>query len=443
MSIVEMAWVDPPRLVAALGDRPGLVWLDGSAADERSRMSYLCIMPRRRAALRGGRVWLDERLVDEDPLALLRHLLNGRVPAGGAPFGFTGGVIAMFGYGLGQSVQHRVSRHDDPHGLPDMVAARYDEVLAFDAVAGRAWIVSPEPARMAGMVAALLRRPASPARLPAAAFVPDMADAAYLAAVEAMRTAIGAGEIFQANLTQRLVARRPPGLRAVDVQLALRAASPAPFGSLVVWDEDFAYCGVSPERFLAVDAARRIEARPIKGTAPRGRDPDEDRRLAAGLAASAKDRAEHLMIVDLMRNDVGRVAELGSVHVAQLQAVERFAGVHHMVSAVVGRLAQGHDAIDLLAAALPGGSVTGAPKLQAMAVIDALEASARGPYCGSLAWLGDNDTMDSCILIRGLAMTRTHLVAGAGGAITSDSDPAAELAELELKFAAIRRVFGG
>ncbi len=441
--ITEIDWVEPAALALALGDAPGLAWLDGSAADERSKMSYLCLPPCRRIEARDGRVLIDGDPVGDDPLSALARVLGDRRPAVQAPFRFTGGLVAMLGYGIGQALVRQASRHADPHGLPDMVAGLHDEVIAFDAVAGRAWIASPDPGATARLVDRLRVKACRAAGLSRAAFVSELSGDAYRAGVSEMRARIAAGEMFQANMTQRHVAPRPARLRAVDVQVALRGISPAPFGAMIVWDGRFALCGVSPERFVSVDAGGRVETPPLNGTAPRAAAPAEDRRLAADLAGSAKDRAEHLMIVDLTRNDLGRVCATGSIAVPQLQVVESFASVHHMVSAVEGVLAPGYGPIDLLRAALPGGSVTGAPKIQAMAVIDALEASRRGPYCGAVAWIGHDGAMDSSIIIRSLALTPTRMIAASGGAITSDSNPDAEHAEMLLKVAPIRRAFAG
>lgn len=201
----------------------------------------------------------------------------------------------------------------------------------------------------------------------------------------------------------------------------------------------------SPERFVAVRGGA-VETRPIKGTRPRGRTPSEDAVLAAELLASAKDRAENLMIVDLMRNDLARVCAPGSVRAPELFAVESFANVHHLVSTVVGRLAPGRDAIDLLRAAFPPGSITGAPKVQAMKTIASLETP-RGPYCGSLFWAGFDGDLDSSVLIRTAAFALGEggwsLEARAGAGIVADSDPHAERLETEAKIAALARALEG
>ena len=189
----------------------------------------------------------------------------------------------------------------------------------------------------------------------------------------------------------------------------------------------------APERFLTLSPDGVIEARPIKGTRPRGATPEEDARLGRELVESIKDRAENLMIVDLLRNDIGRVSVLGSVAVPSLFELETFSRVHHLVSAVTGRLKPGTGAIDLLRATFPGGSITGAPKIRSMEIIDKLEAARRGPYCGSIAWLGADGALDANIVIRTMVATPETLVAQAGGGIVYDSDPTAEYWEMMVK----------
>jgi para-aminobenzoate synthetase component 1 len=253
--------------------------------------------------------------------------------------------------------------------------------------------------------------------------------------VAQVKVAIAAGEIFQANIARAWRGR----LGADDTPFAaftrLVAASPAPFSAY--WRlPGRALVSHSPERFVSVRGGV-VETQPIKGTAARSADPEVDARAAAALLASAKDRAENLMIVDLMRNDLARVCEAGSVRVSALCALQSFAAVHHLVSTVTGRLRGGADAADLLAAAFPPGSITGAPKAQAMKVIARHEAEPRGPWCGSLFWAGFDGDLDSSVLIRTAAFTggpggwNFRVQAGAG--IVADSEPVAERAEAKVK----------
>ncbi|HQP21162.1 MAG TPA: anthranilate synthase component I family protein, partial [Phenylobacterium sp.] len=263
--------------------------------------------------------------------------------------------------------------------------------------------------------------------------------AAYQAAVAEVVARIGAGEIFQANIARQWRGRLAEGVRPFDVLARLARSSAAPFAAYLRL-ERAAVVSNSPERFLKLDADGQAETRPIKGTRPRGATPEADAALAQELAASAKDRAENLMIVDLMRNDLARVSRPGSVVVPELWETESFANVHHLVSTVRSRLADGRSALDLLRAAFPPGSITGAPKVQAMKIIAGLEPP-RGPYCGSLFWVGADGALDSSVLIRTLACRRDDagwaVEARAGAGVVADSDPAAELAETEAKIAAL------
>jgi para-aminobenzoate synthetase component 1 len=248
----------------------------------------------------------------------------------------------------------------------------------------------------------------------------------YRTAVARVVEYIRAGDIFQANLSQRFAA--PWEGDPWSLYLALRDHSPAPFCAYLQRD-DHAVVSHSPERFLEVSAAGRVETRPIKGTRPRGRSESEDARLIAELMASEKDRAEHVMIVDLLRNDLSRVARPGGVRCDELLALESYASVHHLVSTVSAELAEGAHASDLIAASFPGGSITGAPKLRAMEIIAELEPTARGVYCGAIgAWLADG-SLELSIAIRTAVVADDRVTWSAGGGIVADSDPDEEYRE--------------
>src|SRR5262249_13977949 len=236
---------------------------------------------------------------------------------------------------------------------------------------------------------------------------------------------VHAGDCFQVNLSQRLLA--PATLPPLELYDRLRQRNPAPFGGYFDLGE-FSLVSASPERFVSV-VDGEVETRPIKGTRPRGRTPAEDRARAEELLRSAKDRAENVMIVDLLRNDLGRVCQYGSVRVAAVCRLESYRTVHHLVSEVRGRLREGADAVDLLRATFPGGSVTGAPKIRAMEIIAELEGVARGPYCGGLGFIGFDGTMDMNILIRTLVVGKGWAHFAVGGGIVADSDPEREYEE--------------
>ena len=458
LHVQEIPWREPAAVFAHWCDDPYMAFLDGAAqADPRGRYSYLAIEPFRILAAVDGRVTIDGLPVPGDPFTVLeRELERYRIEPGEAPVPFAGGAVGFLGYELGRCLERLPARHGNELAIPDMVIAFYDVVIGFDQAERRAWILSSglpsegetaRAARAERRTRAIFKRLRRPVPVPPAAprspvdWVAELDPADYQARVATLLEHIRAGDIYQANFTARHLIARPEGA-AADLYRSLRRSSPAPFAAYLACGPRLAVASASPERFLSVDAAGRIETRPIKGTRPRGRDAAEDALLAAELAASAKDRAENLMIVDLMRNDISRVAEIGSVAVPALCALESFPSVHHLVSVVEGRLRPGASRIDLLRATFPGGSITGAPKLRAMELIDAVEIARRGPYCGSIAWFGFDGAMDSSIVIRTLTITPELVIAQAGGGIVADSDPAAEYEEMMVKIRPLLRAIG-
>jgi para-aminobenzoate synthetase component 1 len=247
----------------------------------------------------------------------------------------------------------------------------------------------------------------------------------YLAAVRRAVEYVHAGDCFQVNVSQRLL--HPAALAPLELYRRLRECNPAPFAGYLDLG-DFAVASASPERFVRV-ANGEVETRPIKGTRPRGATPEEDRARAEELLRSAKDRAENVMIVDLLRNDLGRVCAYGSVRVAAVCRLESYRHVHHLVSAVRGRLRPGLGPVDLLRASFPGGSVTGAPKVRAMQIIAELEPTARGPYCGCLGYVGFDGSADTNILIRTFTVGRGWVQFPVGGGVVADSAPEEEYEE--------------
>ena len=250
--------------------------------------------------------------------------------------------------------------------------------------------------------------------------------AGYLDAVARVREYILAGDVFQTNLSQRFDA--PLVGSAWTLYRRLRECSPAPFAAYLDFPEALVL-SASPERFLQVDPAGHVETRPIKGTGPRGFGPEHDSALGAALVESGKDRAENLMIVDLMRNDLSRVCAPGTVRVRELFALEHYATVHHLVSTVVGTLVPGADGLDLLRAAFPGGSITGAPKVRAMEIIAEIEPSVRGVYCGAIGYRSLTGALDANIAIRTALVVGDRVFFSAGGGIVADSEPESEYRE--------------
>ncbi len=371
---------------------------------------------------------------------------GGLHPLGAPPF--ETGLIGLLAYDAGA----RAATGRRPDVWPDLMLARYPAMLAFDhrdrsvSVIGRG--DDPASARAAAEKAeawlAGARDPVRPAA-PAASFEAEAAPGAYVDAVADVVDRIAAGELFQANISRAWSGTLAHEADPFDVMLRLsdRAAAYGAFWRL----GDLAIVSNSPELFLTFEpATRRIETRPIKGTRPRDADPARDAALAAELEASAKDRAENLMIVDLMRNDLARIAEPGSISVDRLFEIETHPTVHHLVSTVSGRVRDGVGPADLLAATFPPGSITGAPKHQAMKVIAGHEPP-RGPWCGSLFHIQDDGRMTASVLIRTASFKRTgdgwRFRALAGAGIVADSDPEAELAETDAKIRALREALTG
>jgi para-aminobenzoate synthetase component 1 len=369
---------------------------------------------------------------------------------------FQGGAAGLFGYGLCHHFERLPRPRLDEFQVPDLALGFYDWVLAFDHLQGRAWIVStgfPETdqrrrqrraLRRLGKVKRCLAQEENPPssdpvhlqrNAPALApcyLVPgtpgllsNFDRAGYLQAVRRAIDYVHAGDCFQVNLSQRLLfpLRESP----LDLYERLRRRNPASFATYFALG-DFVLASASPERFLRVHRGQ-IQTLPIKGTRPRSADPAHDRALAAELLASTKDRSENVMIVDLLRNDLGRVCAYGSVHVPAVCRLETLPFVHHLVSEVRGRLRDRLGPIDLLRASFPGGSVTGAPKIRAMEIIAELEPTARGPYCGSVGYIGFDGSMDTSILIRTFTAGRGWLQFPVGGGIVADSSPEQEYEE--------------
>jgi para-aminobenzoate synthetase component 1 len=445
VAIEPRPWRPPAEVLSAFGTEAGTCAFLSGGEGPRARWSYVLRAPD--AQLRIGRS--DPR----DAFAELAALLGERGDRhpGGPPF--QGGIAGLAGYELGDRVEGLgLAEHGD--GWPDLAVCRYPALLAFDhqekrvLAIGRGVDETMAGARALGAADWL----AAPARAAAkgpltTGFTAETGASTYEDAVAQVVRRIHDGEIFQTNIARVWSGVMAESTGPYDLLARLVGESPAPFAGWLHLG-DLALVSNSPERFVTVTGEDfRIETRPIKGTRPRGAGAALDRALAEELLASDKDRAENLMIVDLMRNDLARVSPAGSVVTPELFAVESFANVHHLVSTVTARLAPGLTAIDLLRAAFPPGSVTGAPKVQAMKIIAELEPP-RGPYCGSLFWAGVDGAFDSSVLIRTAAFARARgrggadgwrVEARAGAGIVADSDPRSERLETEAKIGALVR----
>jgi para-aminobenzoate synthetase len=361
-------------------------------------------------------------------------------PSDAPPCPFRGGHVGWFGYELcselGSSARRRAT-------TPDALFIQADRFIAVDHIAGRSYAVAVAPEQDEAIsnrwldetVARLsVLTPAPPPRLGTSSFpivfTLDRSRAAYIASIEQCLDWIRQGETYQVCLTNELVCEA--GLDTLDLYRIMRRLNPAPHAAFLRWPGG-AILSASPERFLSVDTGGKVEAKPIKGTMARAVDPALDLLFAEKLRSSEKDRAENLMIVDLLRNDLARVCIPGSVAVPSLMAVESYATVHQLVSTIEGALQPENSAIDLVRAAFPGGSMTGAPKQRTLELIDRLEGRARGIYSGALGWIGDDGAMDLSIVIRTILAQGRRLSIGVGGGIVAQSIPENEFDEMLLK----------
>jgi len=400
-----------------------------------SRWSYLALEPVETLSIEGG-----PRGPARDPWRALSSRWPRRVRRRGRVPPFAGGWAVALAYELRSAVERVPPPRRPAGGVPALWLARYDAVIAWDHANGRTFVCGTAAdaarardaaARLVDAVEEGLARGKAAAPPPGgsgrAAPVAHTSPAAYRARVEAVRRRILRGDLFQANVSQRFHARLPAPAPALFERLV--ASTPAPFSTYLGLPGGRAILSASPERFLALDERGRLETRPMKGTRPRGATAAADRRCVADLRASAKEKAELAMIVDLSRHDLGRVCEPGTVRVTEPRRLERYATVHQAVGVVTGTLRRDASGVDAIRAAFPPGSVTGAPKVEALCAIDALEGEARGPYCGAIGWLDDGGGMDLAVAIRTLWVEGRRVTWRVGGGITLGSDPEAERLE--------------
>jgi para-aminobenzoate synthetase component 1 len=460
MLIHSISYKNPLAAFSIFASEPRAVFLDSATQNEKSRYSIIAVDPFSVIEASGANVTVDGKSVALDPFtALERELKKYASPSHEAPTPFTGGAIGFFGYELGGWLERLPKPRADALDITSLAIGFYDAIIVFDNLEKKAWILShgwPEKTAAARDARAQKRAEFLAERFaqaPQALLAPDwilrgnwQAELTRVDAEERIARIIEyirAGDIFQANFTQRFRAKRPSVLDDFMLYRRLRTLNPAPFATFLRCGERLSLAGASPERFLRLNADGIAEAHPIKGTRPRDPHPARDAELACELQESAKDRAENLMIVDLMRNDLSRVCEPGSVNVPQLCALESFENVHHLVSIVTGKLKANRGPVDLLRASFPGGSVTGAPKIRAMEIIHELEPAPRGAYCGCLGWIGFDGAMDMSMTIRTLTIAGDMILAQAGGGIVADSDPAAEYEESMIKITPLLRALTG
>lgn len=445
--------------VRACADLPRLLLLDSAAVRaERGRYSFLMADPL---------ICFDVAIPEfgSDPFSELRKF-SQRFHSATVPDlpPFQGGAAGLMGYELGRCWERIGSQQVNTAQIPAMSAGIYPWVIAWDHVQSRVWLIAQgwsqdssesSLALAENRAVAVLDRLSQPVtdgtptimttnpvpawgKPVAEGLWSDLTRDEYLSALQRVIDYIYAGDIFQANLTQRLLCRAPES--AISVYHRLRKVNPAPFAGLYLCD-DWAILSASPERFLQV-TGRTVSTRPIKGTRRRSSQAEADLFTRDSLRQSEKDQAENVMIVDLLRNDLSRVCLPESVHVPLLCEVETYATVQHLVSEICGELADGCSPWDLFAATFPGGSITGAPKVRAMEIIAELEPTVRGPYTGSLFYVGHDGTTDSNLLIRTFVMRHGWLECGVGGGIVAQSDPVSEYAETWHKAAGMLQAVG-
>ena len=431
----ETLYLEPANLAQRLLGEQNITLLESVMRHEHlGRYSFLACNPSQ--TLR-----VDSGVAPSRPaLDILRKNLeeNQTEMIAGLP-PFQGGWAGYISYEFGKSLEAHSKIPEFKALCPDLILHRYDTVMGFDHLQQRAWIFGTEESEIAKFEKLMKRKPQALGSSSIEGWQSNFSRAQYEKAVAQIVEYILAGDIFQANLTQCFSARIPSGFDAFALFRKLRDKNPSTFAAYLDYG-DAQVASSSPERLIKSDGAM-VEARPIKGTRKRDVDPSRDAELIVELQASRKDRAENVMIVDLLRNDISRIARPGSVKVPVLCGLESYANVHHLVSVVEGQLRDGLGQVDLLKAVFPGGSITGAPKIRAMEIIAELENQARGVYCGSIGYLGFNGACDFNIAIRTALFANGKAYVQGGGGITARSQPAAEYEESLTKIARIMEAF--
>jgi len=434
----------PETVFAKLLAEDGTVFFDSSDNMEScGRYSFIALSPFKKI--------ICEKDAKENPFDILaRELQNFPMDLHEGLPPFQGGVAGYFSYDLYKFLEKVPQHKVDDLSFPVLTVGLYDLVIAFDNLNKEAWVFSsglPESGlkqkkRSEKRINWLLEKLKNEVQgVKSVSYITDKIVAnfskeEYKKQVTKVKDYILQGDIFEANISQRFKLNLPHNFSHYDLYNKLRKINPAPFSAYLKF-KDTIILSASPERFLKLEN-NQVETRPIKGTIKRSKDLDEDKKLADELLKSEKDHAENVMIVDLMRNDISRVCKPHSVNVPKLCGLESYATVHHLVSVVKGELYEDKSAIDLLKACFPGGSITGAPKVRAMEIIAKVEPTRRGPYCGSIGYIGFDGNMDTSIVIRTYCIKDNVLTFQAGGAIVLDSDPEMEYEETLIKAGALK-----
>lgn len=458
--VKEIPYCDPVSLFERWHQKKWAILLHSALTHEDyGRYSYLAIEPYQVLWAKNACLSLDDMPVgsDHNPFQLLQELLAKTVQALIPDLPpFQGGVAGAWSYDLYQYLEPIPAHALDDTAFPDMALGFYDVVISFDHRQEKSWVVStglPERSFDARLAKAtkrlnevldwcLLIEPPGKAAATNKKYgiSSNFDETGYTNAVQRVIDYIVAGDIFEANISQRFMTRLPSAMAPFDLYKGLQRINPAPFSAFMNLG-DFQVVSASPERFLRLEQGK-VETRPIKGTRSRSADSARDWQLAEELKSSEKDRAENVMIVDLLRNDLSKVCTDHSVQVSQLCGLESYASVHHLVSVINGELKAGYDAVDLLLATFPGGSITGAPKIRAMEIIAEIEPTSRGMYCGCLGFIGFNGSMDTSIAIRTYTIKGDIVTFQAGGAVVLDSIPDSEYQETLVKSSSLLEALG-
>ena len=454
----EIEWIDPKAVVSVFEDADYVCLLHSTLPDgadvkvqRLGRYSFLSANPFMTITADNGQTFVDDVPVDGNPFDVIKEQMSVNMPdlathdAGLPPM--QGGAMGWFGYDLGLYLEDIPTCKNPVRPYGDMAVGLYDWVISFDHEQQQVFVmangitgdsktvVADIVSKISGAKIKPLNQPNSDRGVQTFFSRPE-----YETAVQKVIDYIYAGDIFQANMTQPFQVDFS-GASPLEVYLYLSHVNPAPFSG-------YMDCGTvqiassSPERFLTLNHTGLVETRPIKGTRPRGVTPEQDEQLANDLLGAVKDRAENVMIVDLLRNDMSKVCKAGTISVPKVCGLESYQSVHHLVSVVRGVLGADKTALDLLKACYPGGSITGAPKIRAQEIIAELEVMQRGVYCGALGYIGFSGAMDTNITIRTMAIQNGTATFNAGGGIVSDSQPADEYEETLDKARKMFQVFG-
>jgi para-aminobenzoate synthetase component 1 len=433
----QIKYFEPIKLLKSVEHFPGTILFESLGDNPNSRYSYLCCKPLRT-------IHYKYNSKQKAPFEELTNLLSSYNLAtiDGIP-PFQGGLAGLLGYDLSKALEKLPENKLDDVNFPDISLGVYDVVISWDHLLESCWVVSsgyPETneqnrtqlafKRMQQILSLLENntRINTTIKISKDDITSNFSKQSYLSTIQKSIDYIYSGDIFEVNISQRFQTVSTKPWLIFDIYSQLREANKAPFFAFYNLGVQKSILSSSPERFIKVNN-RVVDTYPIKGTIKRGENKLQDEKNAKLLEESIKDRAENIMIVDLMRNDLSRVCEPYSVVAPKICAVESFAKVHHLVSHVQGRLQADFNNIDLIKASFPGGSITGAPKIRSMEIIHELEPTSRGPYTGSMVMMGFNGFMDSSILIRTFVVNNKNLYFQAGGAITSDSIPEQEYDE--------------